>query len=372
VDTSLGTYLWSETYDRKVEDLFAIQEDISQAIVKSLRVRLLGPGAGPSSRGSRNPAAYDLYLRGRFQWNKRTPDALDRAIEHFKQAIAADPQFAPAHAGLADAYTLRADYGLALPRDMLPKAKSAVLRALEIDPRLAEAHTSLGLICSHYEWQWAEAGEHYRRAIELNPGYLTARHWYSCDYLALLGRFEEAVSEIELALRLDPLSPVIHESRTYVLMLARRYDEALEKLIPAIELDPFFYKSYTALGRIYIQKGMYGRAIEMLQKGRSLAGDLPSVLGALGQAHALDGRPGEARAILSQLAEIVKTRYVHSSAFALIHCGLGEIRSALDWLETACERREFPVCALKVHPAYDVLRAEPRFGAMIARIGLVD
>ena len=370
IDTSSGYYLWSETYDRRIEDLFAIQEEISTSIVRSLQLRLAGRPLQPVSRTLRSPQAYDLYLRGRFYWGKRTAEGLERGIQLFNRAIEVDPQFAPAHAGLADALSLCADFGLSMPAEVMPKAKAAALRALELDPSLAEAHTSLGLISGLYEWRWLEAERHYRRALELNPGYATAHHWYACDYLALVGRCDEALAEMETAVRLDPLCPVMIQSQAYVLMLARRYDEALEVHRQALELDAYYYKSYTAMGRLYIQKGLYGPAAEMLEKGLALAGDVPNILGALGQAYALGGRQGEARALLVKTAEMARQRYVPSTCFALIHAGLGEVQRALDWLEAACERHEPSVCVAKVHPAYDSLRGETRFTALLKRMGL--
>jgi TolB-like protein/tetratricopeptide (TPR) repeat protein len=369
VDATSGHYLWSETYERQVADLFAIQEEISVSIVRSLQLRLTAALPSGSAR-RRDIATYDLYLRGRFHWNRRTPEGLDRAIQLFEQVIEQDPQFAAAHAGLADALSLRADYGLALPTDVMPRARAAALRAVEIDPDQAEAYCSLGLISSLYDWKWEESEQYYLRSIALNRNYATAHHWYGTDFLALRGRFDEALAEMDIAVRLDPLSLPIHESRAYVLMLAGRLDEALEHQREIQDLDPYYYKSYTAMGRAYIQKGMYGRAVEMLEKGMALAGEVPSAFGALGQTYALDGRHAEARAVLGRLAEMARDRHVASTTFALIHCGLGETERALDWLETGVRQHEFPVAAIGVHPAYNPLRGEHRFQAMLRTIGL--
>ncbi len=373
IDVASRCYLWSETFDRQIEDLFAIQEQISRAIVDTLRIRLIGPKAGQAmARSSSNLEAYNLYLKGRFHWNKRTREGLERAIRYFQETVALEPGFAAGHAGLADAYTLLVDYGLASASELMAKAKGAALDALKLDPGLAEAHASLALMLSHHEWNWAQAGEHYRRALELNPGYVSARHWYACDYLALLGRLDEALAESIVATELDPLSPIIAESRAYILMLSRRYDESLEQFRKVAELDPYFYKSYTGPGRTYIQMGRYADAIGMLERGRLLAGDLPAILGALGQAHALAGDRTAARALLAQLAHLAKSTYVPSTPFAMIHVGLGENDRALEWLETGCERHEFSICGLKVHPAYDCLRGEPRFTKLLKSIGLGD
>jgi TolB-like protein len=372
VDAATGQYLWSETYERQVEDLFAIQEEISSSIVRSLKLRLAAQPEAPAVHGTRNIETYDLYLRGRFHWNKRTAEGMDKAIQLFEQVIRLDPEYAPAHAGLADSLVLRVDYGMgpAPPPEIMPRARAAALRAIELNPTLAEAHTSLGSITGLYEWHWNEAERHYRRAIELNPGYVTGRHWYACDYLVLLGRFDEAFCEMDIAMRLDPLSSAINASVAYLLVIARRYDEALEKQLELQELDPFYYNCYTGMGRIYIQKGLYGQAVEMLSKGRALGGEIPFILGALGQAYALDGREAEARALIAKLEAMGKERYVSTCSIALIYCGLGEKDRALDWLETACRRSELRLTSIGVHPAYDTLRDEPRFRALLKKVGL--
>jgi len=369
VATDSGNYLWSETYDRRMQDLFAIQEDISRLIADSLRVKLFGP-AKPERRREWSLPVYDLYLRGRHQWNKRSPEGFRRAIQFFSDAVALEPKFAPGYAGLADAYSLLADHSLASPLDTMPQAKAAALKALEIDPDLAEAHTSLGLIKSLHEWRWREAGAHYRRAIEVHPGYATARHWYACDYLALLGHFGEAIEGMKLAVQLDPLSPAINESLAYVYMLARRYDDALECHLQTLEMEDQFYKTFTAMGRVYIQKGMYGQAIEMLERARGMMGDLPTLVGALAQAHGLNGDKAEARALLARLKALSKERFVPYTAFAFGHLGLGEPELALDWLEKSCGRQELGICNAMVHPGYDELRGEPRFDALLHRMGL--
>ncbi len=367
VDTAAGEYIWSEAYDRQLEDLFDIQRQISEAIAASLKMKLLGARPAPPS-----VEAYDLYLRGRFHWNKRTREELERGVDYFERAIAADPQYAPAWSGLADAYTLQADHSLRSPAEVMPKARQAAMRALELDPDLADPYASLALIESVYEWQWAQAEAHYRRAIELNPGYVTAHHWYGCDLLALHGRFDEACAEMDQAARLDPLSHILWESYAHVLMLARRYDDSLAMHRKAQELEPHYYKHYTSQGRIAMHQGRHKEAVELLLKGHEIAGDNPALLGALGQAYGTAGRVAEARAVLARLTEIAERDYVPSTAFALLHCGLGETGRALEWLERGCERHDLPLAAIKVHPGYDSLRGEPRFAAILTRIGLSD
>jgi tetratricopeptide (TPR) repeat protein len=205
--------------------------------------------------------------------------------------------------------------------------------------------------------------------MEFNPGYATTHFWFSLDYLGMLGRWEEAFQEIEIALQLDPLSPIIREGKGMLLMLSKRYDEAIEEYRQTLDLDCFFYKAFTSMGRAYTQKGMYEEAIGMLQKGRSLSGDIPNILGALGQTYALANRPADARRLLQELAELAKRRHVSSTCFALIHLGLGEKEQALEWLETDVRGREMSLAGLKVHPVYDDLRGEARFQVMLRKLG---
>ncbi len=370
VNTADGHYLWSETFDREMKDVFAIQEEISLAIVKTLSDKLTCRAPAMKS-SARNLEAYNLYLKGRFHWNKRTHVGLQGSIQYFAEAIAVDRDFAMAYSGLADSYSLLADYGLMHPSDAMPKAKAAAERALELDPMMGEAETSLGLIRAIYEWKWDEAEAHYRRAIALNPGYSTGHHWFAIDHLCMLGRFAEAQVEIDIACELDPLSPIIREGFGFLAMLTGRYDEAIDHYREVLELDPHFYKGYTSMGRAYIQKGMYEEAIAHLRKGRELAGDIPNILGALGQAFGLSGQAGEARRILGELTQLSTSRHVPCTSLALVHLGLGEKERALEILEEGCRQREIVLQPLKVHPAFDELRGEPRFTAILQRMRLL-
>lgn len=369
--TESGQYLWAETYDRWMADLFDIQEDIAREIAESLRVQLLGveqPSVGLRKRW--NVDAYDRYLQGRYQWNKRTQQGFHSAIQLFSEAVTIDAEFAPAFAGLADTYSLMAELGLASTKDTMPMAKSAALRALELDPELAEAHTSLGLIESLYEWRWEEGAMRYRRALELHPGYATAQHWYAGDYLAMLGRFDEAIEGMRLAVQLDPLSVAIQDTLAHVYMLARRYDDALVEYGRLIEARGPHYKFMTGLGRVYLHMGRYDEALSLFQEARAMPISLPSLLGAMAQCFGFAGQTEKARALLREMGEMTKIRYVPSTALALGHLGLGEKDEALDWLEGACERRELPVCTMGVHPGYDSLRGHPRYEALVRRLGL--
>lgn len=362
IDTASGVYLWSETFERHMQDVFSIQEEIALAIVRTLRVQLAGEGEGTFlARGRSTIGSYDYYLKGRYYWHRRSPEDLRRSVEYFEAAIAADHTYAPALAGLADAYTLLVDYGLLHPADGIPKAKAAAERAIELDSRLAEAYASLAIIRSLHDWEWMESLGLYQRAIALNPGYATAHHWLGLDWYALNGRFEEAMTHMEIAHQLDPLSSIIREGVAFVHFLAGRQEEAVRGYLEIIRDDPTFYKAYTSLGRAYAKEGKYLDAICMLEKGRALAGDVPNILAAMGQVYAYGGETGRARQILAQLEEMRTQSHVPSTAFAVVHLGLGETGRALDWLENACRLHESPLTSIKVHPIYDPLRGEPRF-----------
>jgi serine/threonine-protein kinase len=369
IDTATGVYLWSETFDRQMQDVFAIQEEIARAIVRTLRVQLeTGADAALGARRPTTVTSYEFYLKGRYHLHRRTPDELRRALEYFETAVSADASSALAYAGLADGYCLNVDYGLLHPAEGIPKIRAAAARAVEIDPTLAEAYPSLAIIRAQWDRDWEDAERLYRKAIELNPGYATAHHWLATDYLAPLGRFEEATDEIEMALDLDPLSSIIHEGRASFSTLRRRYEEAVERFRQLVEFDPSFYKGYTGMGRAYAQLGNYAEARAMLEKGRALAGDVPNIVSAIGQVLAVSGDARGAREFLAQLTARSREGYVPSTCFARLHLGLGEISGALDWLETGCEQHDLTMVMVKVHPIYDPLRGEPRFQAILQRM----
>jgi TolB-like protein/Tfp pilus assembly protein PilF len=366
IETSTGHYVWSQTWDREIRDIFAIQEEIATSIASTLKLQVL---KNEEPRPV-NLESYQLCLRARFHTRERTPEGLRRAVACFERAVAIDANSASAWAGLADTYTLIADYGLANIADCLKKAGDAAETALEIDPSSAEAHAALGLILAVHEWRWEDAEKMFRRALELNYGYANTHHWYAVDFLAMLGRLDEAAREIEIARELDPLSSIILEGRALLKTLARKYDDAIDQYNEIILADPSFYKAYTSMGRAYIQKGMFAAAIEKLEIGRGLGGAVPSILGALGEAWARSGNAAEARRLLAELQRMARERTVHSICFALIHLGLGEKQDALTWLERAVDQREPQASALRIHPIYDELRAEPRFQALLSKVRL--
>jgi serine/threonine-protein kinase len=371
IDASSGFYLWSEVYDTALQDVLAIQDDIACSIATRLQVGFGGPPVSKASSTAYNAEAYQLYLEGRAQWNRRTAEGLRSSLECFQRATEIDPNFARAWAGVADAYALYGDYAVQRPSEAMPLAKRAALRALEIDSSLAEAHCSLGLILALGEWRWSEAEAHFRRALDLNPGYATAHHWIGVDLLAILGRFEEALDELEIARRLDPLSLIITEGIGFVYMLQGRLDESMEVHQSIIRADPGFYKGHTGLGRVLIQMGRYQEAIDSLRTGADLAGVVPNILGAMGQAYALQGNEREARRTLAELERLnTSLQYVPATCFALIYAGLGECDRAIEWLRRGAEERHLSVPIAAVHPAYDRLREAPAFRELMRGIGL--
>jgi TolB-like protein/tetratricopeptide (TPR) repeat protein len=372
IQKETGVYLWSETFDRQLQDIFAIQEEIARNIVRTLRVQLTGlpelvlPPGGPSAVIS----SYDCYLKGRYHWHRRTPADLARSIQYFEAAIVGNPRSALAQAGLADAYTLQVEYGLTNPVAGIPKAKAAAQRAIDLDPQLAEAYPSLALIRSNRDWEWEEAEALYRKAIALNPGYATAHFWFGSNFLALLGRLDEAAEQMEIAIELDPLSSIIQECRGFVCLLKRDYDEAIRLYREILEFDPSSYRPYAAIGRALGVQGNYAEALDMLRKAREMEPDLPSIQAATGQLLGLSGDREGARRVLTALESRARERYISSTCFALVHLGLGEIDQALDWIEHGCEQHEMSICHIGLHPAYDALRGLPRFETLLKRMRL--
>ena len=372
IDSASGDYLWSETYDRGLENVFEMQGEIARAMVQALHIKLTGLPQSDTPRRAANVACYNLCLQGRFHANNRSMEGLRKSVERFEEAILADESCAEAYAGLADAYSLLADYGLLSPAEAVPKARAAAERALELDPQSAEAIVSLAFVRSSFEWRWEEAEALYRAAIAVNPGYSRARHWYGVDFLGLLGRCQEALSEVRAAYDLDPLSMIIREGLGYMHMICRDYPRSVAVYREITDMDPHFFKGYSSLGRVLSLMGKHDLAIASLERARELGGDVPSVLAALGDVMARTGRVEEARAYLQELTEMSRARWVPASCFAVLHIGLGDYPSALTFLETATDRREFSVTALKVHPLYDPLRSEPRFQRLLERVGLAS
>jgi TolB-like protein/Tfp pilus assembly protein PilF len=366
------THLWAETFDRELNDIFAVESEIAKTIAETLQAKLTGSEKSAiAAKPTENTEAYQLYLKGRFFWNKRTGKNLNKAADYFNQAVAVDPKYALAYVGLADSYVLMPLYGAATPKDSYPKAKAAAEKALALDDTLAEAHTSMGQVYC-YSLENAKAIPEYKRAIELNPNYATGHHWYGSSGLTGLGRFDEAIVEVKRAIELDPLSLVINTDLGSSLCRARRYDEAIQQLRKTLEMDPEFYYAHWNLGLALEGKGAFDAAIEEYLKARALTDD-PAMLGRLGHAYAASGRKSEALKVRDELQEISRNRYVSAYSFAIICIGLGEKEEALRWLEKAYDDRAGDTMRMaNVDFLLDPLRAEPRFKAIIKKIFPAD
>jgi len=363
------THLWADTFDRKLTDIFAVESEISKSIAATLQAKLSGSEQSAiAARPTENTEAYQLYLKGRFFWNKRTGQNLNKAADYFNQAIAADRKYALAYVGLADAYVLMPLYGAGAPQDCYPKAKAAAKKALELDDASAEAHTSLAQVYCYYDLDYPQAIREFQRAIELNPNYATAHQWYGSSGLAALGQFDDAVAEVKRAIALDPLSLVINTDLGNTYYRARRYDEAVEQMRKTLEMDPAFYYAHWNLGSALAAKGALKPAIEEYEKARALNDD-PSMLGLLANAYAKSGNKAEALKIRDQLESISKKRYVSGYSFALAYLGLGNKEEAFRWLEKAYDDRAGDALRfVKVEPLLDPLRGDPRFEALVAKI----
>jgi TolB-like protein/Flp pilus assembly protein TadD len=371
IQVSDQTHLWAESYEKPVSDVFAVQSEVADKVAASLAVKLLAGRQGNLARpATTDPEAHEAYLRGRFHWAKRTKEGLEKAVEYFKRAIALDPGYALAYAGLADSYVVMPWFAYVQPREAYPLARTAALKALEIEDTLAEAHASLGYI-QHLDWNWAEAAREFQRALDLNPGYAVAHHWYSA-YLADIGRFDEAIAEGLRAQELDPYSLIIVRDLGSAFYFARRYEEAVKQYRKALELDPDFAPARAFLGMAYTLLGDHQRAIAEGLAAVRLSGNAPGRLAALGRIYAAAGRKKEAESILGQLEQLSKTAYVSSFDVALIYVLLGNKERALGLLETAFEARDPEMVRLKRDPFLDTLRADRRFQDLMRRMKLPE
>src|SRR5437588_1467408 len=370
VDVRDNKELWGVQYNRKLTDLVALQNEITRNVSRKLRARLSGADEQKLAKNyTENVEAYQLYLKGRFYWNKQTEEGFRKGIDYFNQAIRDDPNYALAYAGTSDCYALQSDFGFVPPGEGFPKAKEAATRALAIDEKLAEAHTSLGLVKRDYDWDWPGAEQEFKRAIELNPNYPTAHQWYAV-YLSALGRHQEAIAEIKRALELDPLSLLVNSVTARVLYFARQYDEAIEQSRKTIEMDRRFTATYQHLGSSYAQKGMYAQAVATFQELNKVAPDSINALASLARADALAGKTDETRKILAQLKELSARRYVSPYRVAMIYAALGDKEQTFAWLEKAYQERANMLVFLKVEPQLDGLRSDPRFASLVQRVGL--
>ncbi|PYI44999.1 MAG: hypothetical protein DMF11_13565 [Verrucomicrobia bacterium] len=370
INALTDAHLWADTYDRKLTDIFAVESDIAKTIAETLQAKLTGSEKSLITKTPTvNPEAYELYLKGRFFWNKRTGADLLKSIDYFKQAIEKDQKYALAYAGLADAYVLLPPYGAASPSESFPQAEAAARKALELDDTLAEAHTSLGQVLLFYDLDFAGSTMEFERALSLDPNYATAHHWYGGGGpLLALGQFDRAIKEGKRAVELDPLSLINNADLGWLYFNARRYNEAEAQARKTLEMDSHFYLAHYYLGEVLQLKGQLTEAIAEYKKAAELDDD-PFVLGLLAQAYAKLGQRDEALKMLGQLQELATRRYVTGYSFALVHIALGEKDKAIDWLERAYRDRAGPDIALiKVDPFLDPLRGHPRFEALVQKI----
>ncbi len=362
-------HLWAESYERELSDVLRLQSQLARAIARQIQVKLTPrQEAQFVSAGSIDPEAYEAYLKGRYHWNKRFEEDVLTSIEYFRRAIDIDPTYALAYAGLADSYNMRGSYGHAPPKDVMPRAKAAAVKALEIDSTLAEAHASLGYAYATYDWDWKAGEREYKRAIELNPNYATAHHWYGL-YLTTMGRSDEAVDELERARVLDPLSLIINTNVGWVLYFARLYDQAIEQFRKTLELDPNFVGAHWKLRQVYEKKGMYEEAIVELETLLELLG-ASELAGAVRRAYLLSGYNGALERWAESLEEHAKREHVSPYDIVLIYAQLNVNDQAFALLEKGYEVRDGLLVYLNVDPQFDNLRTDPRFSALVRKIGL--
>jgi serine/threonine-protein kinase len=370
VDVKDGSQIWGEQYDRPLTGVLAVEKAISQEIAEQLRIRLTGDERRRLvGSGTENAEAYRSYLLGRYHWNKRTEESLRKSIKLFEEAIHLDPLYALAHSGVADVYLNLGGWGYLPFGEAYPRAKVAAIRALEIDQDLAEAHVSLAMVQKEYDWDWPAACKGYQRALELNPNYAVAYQWYG-EHLAALGRHPEAIAAFKQAINLDPLSLIIHATLgRHGFYFARQYDQAITQLRKTLDMDDSFWVARLWLGLTYAMIGRIPEAVAELQAARSLDDNL-EIIAILGYTYGRAGDMQDAQRVFGELQQLSRARYVSPMLGALIATGMGENDLAFGLLEESYAERAQMMSELKAEPAFDPLRADPRFGDLLRRIGL--
>jgi len=368
INALTDAHLWAETYDRKLTDIFAVESEIAKTIAETLQAKLTGSEMAAMAKApTADSEAHELYLKGRFFWNKRTGADFHKAIEYFNQAIAKDPNYALAYVGLADSYLLLGNYGAAAPRDSIPQAKAAVQKALELDPTLGAAYATLAKIRTEHDFDFQQGFADYERSIQLSPNYANAHHWFA-GALVAHARFDRAIAEEKRAVELDPLSLINNTDLGWSYLYARHYDEAIAQFRKTIEMDSHFYLAHYWLGEGLQLKGQLAEAIAEYRTAAELNDD-PLVLARLGQVYARAGQRDEAQKILARLTEEAKSRYVPGYSFALVLTGLGDKEGAIDALERAYHNREgSDIYTIRVDPLLDDLRGHPRFEALAEKV----
>jgi eukaryotic-like serine/threonine-protein kinase len=369
VDARDNSVLWGASYNRKLADIIAVQEEITRQISEKLRSSLSADEKKRlAKRYTENTEAYQLYLKGRYHTAKETRDEIEKGIASFHQALDVDPNYALAYAGLADAFATSTWY--LSPKEAMPKAKAAALKALEIDERLAEAHASLGVVKMSFDWDWAGAEREFKRAVELNRGLAPAHRWYG-ELLIQIGNPDQAIAEMKRAVELDPVSLVVTNDLGLAYLYARNYDQAIDQYRKSIDMDPSFVASHILLGRAYVNKAMYQEALGEFQKARQID-DGPDILADMGRCYAVSGNRGEAEKILAELKQLSARAAVSPYYFAIVYTGLGDKDQAFVWLDKAYEARSGSLGWIKLNPTFDALRSDPRFADLLRRIGLAQ
>ncbi len=370
IEASTDKHLWSQSYEGELRDTLALQSRVASAIADQIRINLT-PQEQAALKNVKvvNPQAYESYLKGRYFWNKRTADGLKVALAYFNQAIDEDPKYAEAYSGLADTYALLGDwqYAVMTPKEAYPKAKAAAIKALELDSGLGEAHNSLAFVLDGFDWNFDAAGKEFRRAIELNPGYATAHHWYAW-HLSLLGRHDEAIAEMKKAENLDPLSLIINADLAELLVLAHSDDSSIQQSRKTIEMDPNFALAHNQLAQAYLQEHKYDQAVAELQKAVQLSDGSPTCVANLARAYAISGKRAETEKLLSDLKNRSNPDHSYAAEMAMIYASLGDKDQAMNWLEKGYEERFNPGVLLR--PGFDSLRSDSRFQNLVHRIGL--
>lgn len=365
-----GAPLWGDTFDVMYTDIFTVEDRISEQVARSLMPTLTGEQRQQLSKHyTEDTAAFQSYIKGRYYWNKRTADDIRKAVSYFEDAIIEDPSYALAYAGLADAYSTLGVLDDLAPQETMPKARSAALKALELDDDLAEAHASLGYVKHRYEWDWAGAEREFRRAIELKPGYATAHQWYGW-YLICLGKTDEALAEFRGAQSLDPLSLYTNLTMGAPYFYSRQYEKAAEQYRKVVEMNPDFWLAHLWLAKTYEQEGRYDDALDELQKVSKNSGANAAEVSDRGYAYALAGKTAEARAVLAELQQMSRRRYVAPCGVAVVYAGLGQKDEAFEWLAKALKGRDNTLVFIEVDPRFDALRSDARFAQLVKGAGL--
>jgi DNA-binding winged helix-turn-helix (wHTH) protein/TolB-like protein/lipopolysaccharide biosynthesis regulator YciM len=367
-----GELLWGSEFDENITDMFAVEDSISQKVASALIPNLSGDEQRRLSRPfTANSDAYQLYMRGRFFWNKRTADGVRKSLEYFQQAIQADPNYALAYAGLADSYTLAGSYGYSIlpPKEAMPKAEAAAQQALAIDDSLAEAHTSLAYLKFTYDWDWNAAQHEFERAIALNPGYDNAHHWYS-HLLMARGRQNESLAEARRALELSPSDTVMNEHIGWTYLMMRDYDNAIQSCRKALDMDPDFLLAHRVLGMAYLYKGQNDDAVAEFQRGVQLSHDDPVAEAYLARAYAAARQNDKAITIVDRQQQRSGQRYIPPVEVAAVYSALGDSDHAFQWLNRAVEDRSSALVYLNIDRAYDAIRGDPRFAQLLRKVHL--